>query len=725
MDDPNVFVVLIPCDEKNRARTAFRLPENMNRFYKATGGVAEEPTIDSREPTPAPLPPSEENGERDQNATDCIILTFNKPPKDPLKGWQLGTNEVLCDVLLGHRGTRGISGRQYNINADKRGWIFLHDYHSSHGTAVSYDNQKQDEVRKKETWILSRGPGTESEWEDVTIHAGGMAIKIEFPNQRAGPPEYVENLRAFFERSQTALPSVEALEFDSYQTTTAPSQPRTPSQRPIYLDDGLIGRGEYGEVRRVIKARNGNVYAAKTFFPPPKGPQRRDKKKRKRDAEKWSEKVRTWLEKIRNEIAIMVNNPHVSVLLPPQGSALNITLITEQPNVMRVIDFQDTPEPLLLMPYYPTGNLMDLESVSNEQYVSAFRQILLGLSHLHRRGVVHRDLKPENFLVEENPFTIIIADFGISNVVTDNLLKTFCGSLKYAAPEVFPGSSHGYGTSVDIWSLGVIILELMYGLPTMPDQEQGPGALQKWNKTWRQLLLDKVFESDEDYDKVVNILLGMIKADPEERLSADGCLERGCHNGLFRKTRNGHIVGANDTEVNTPEDATSQAEEAEEADDGTKTPTLRSPQWTEVGINDTSLLVGKPWGSVNGDRAGSMNSLSTIKGSISGTPARRPTTSTSTGLSWSWTIGLSNFDSDGGFDLDSGSRQEGGHVAGLFIRRERFTGSFESRRSSEDAAEEQVEEAGPGQRGLTDQPGLGSAAGLDSLEQHLIDLLAG
>ena len=86
MDDPNVFAFLIPCDNKNRARTAFCLPENVNRFYKATGGIAEEPTINSREPTPALLSVSKEKGEGDQNATDRIILTFNKPPKDPLKG---------------------------------------------------------------------------------------------------------------------------------------------------------------------------------------------------------------------------------------------------------------------------------------------------------------------------------------------------------------------------------------------------------------------------------------------------------------------------------------------------------------------------------------------------------------------------------------------------------------------------------------------------------------
>ncbi|OCK91209.1 uncharacterized protein K441DRAFT_679710 [Cenococcum geophilum 1.58] len=110
MDNPNVFAVLTPRDGKNRAMTAFRLPENANRFHSATGGVAEEPTINSREPTPSVWSLSEEEREVDQDATDRIILTFDKPPKDPLEGWQFGTNK-LSDVLLGHRGTRGISGQ--------------------------------------------------------------------------------------------------------------------------------------------------------------------------------------------------------------------------------------------------------------------------------------------------------------------------------------------------------------------------------------------------------------------------------------------------------------------------------------------------------------------------------------------------------------------------------------------------------------------------------------
>ena len=142
MDNPNVFAVLTLRDGKNRAITAFHLPENTNRFYSAIGGVAKEPIINSREPTPSVLSLSEER-EVDQDATNCIILTFNKPPKGPLKGLQFSTNK-LSNVLLGHQGTRGISGQQYNINIDKRGWIFLYNYHSSHGTAISYNRVGQN-----------------------------------------------------------------------------------------------------------------------------------------------------------------------------------------------------------------------------------------------------------------------------------------------------------------------------------------------------------------------------------------------------------------------------------------------------------------------------------------------------------------------------------------------------------------------------------------------------
>lgn len=93
----NTFAVLIPCDEKNRARDAFRVQPNADCYRKAAEGIAERPTIASREPTPGlqPLP------EGNSDSIDHIQLTFDKTPNDPQKGLQFGT-DPRSDVLLGH-----------------------------------------------------------------------------------------------------------------------------------------------------------------------------------------------------------------------------------------------------------------------------------------------------------------------------------------------------------------------------------------------------------------------------------------------------------------------------------------------------------------------------------------------------------------------------------------------------------------------------------------------
>ncbi|KAF2453500.1 kinase-like domain-containing protein [Lineolata rhizophorae] len=701
MLDPNVFAVLTPCDEKNRARTAFSLPENADRFHKAVGGVAEEPTIDSRQSTPSLLSPSEETGGEDEDATDRIILTFDKPSKDPLKGWQFGTNKASSDVLLGHRGTRGISGRQFNIAVDERLWVFLHDYHSSHGTAVSYNHKNKDEVRKKETWILSRGPGKSTPWKVVMIHVGHMAIKIEFPNQQAGKPEYMENLRAFFNRSQSALPLLEKIDFESYPSTATPSQPQTPRHQAIYLDDEMIGHGEFGEVRRVIKARDGLYYAAKTFTPLFKDSD--GDQKRKRDEEQWRDQI-------RNEIDIMRNNPH--------------------PNVMPVVEFRFTPNPFLVMPYYRDGHLTrHLRHLNEKQYVSALRQILLGLRHLHERGIIHRDLKPENLLVDidkdTKEITIVIADFGFSKdaTPTNDLLKTFCGSLLYAAPDIFFGRSDGYGAKVDIWSAGVIVFG-MYGLPEAPpspwkkEARQQAVALENWISTWTQSLLDKLDDANENDDKVVNMLLHMIDPDPEKRYSAHECLQMGCRNGLFRATRDGRIV---DADADDMADNTMHAHPTLTRD-GEETPPPQSPRLPETGADNTTFIARNLRGGVRCSGEDSVNSPSDMKDSGRRTRRRR----TSGTSSWSLTIGPSNSDSDGGFSMaDSEPRLNEGPMTGLFIRRDRFTGSLVSRQPHGDESGGQLEEEQDG-GAVTPRPEpvIAATAHLASFERRLFESLA-
>lgn len=102
---------------------------------------------------------------------------------------------------------------------------------------------------------------------------------------------------------------------------------------------------------------------------------------------------------------------------------------------MQVFEFRETPKPMIIMDYYPAGNITDSNIFNEELYISAMGQILDGLSHLHAKEIAHRDLKSENFLVEMRPFfKVVITDFGFAKVAPNaTWLKTFCGTLKYLA----------------------------------------------------------------------------------------------------------------------------------------------------------------------------------------------------------------------------------------------------------------------------------------------------
>mmetsp|Transcript_3406 Transcript_3406/g.7333 ORF Transcript_3406/g.7333 Transcript_3406/m.7333 type:complete len:470 (+) Transcript_3406:1117-2526(+) len=85
--------------------------------------------------------------------------------------------------------------------------------------------------------------------------------------------------------------------------------------------------------------------------------------------------------------------------------------------------------------------------------------MLEGLSYMHRRNFVYRDLKGENVLLDRDGYCVIV-DLGFAKYVPDKTF-TFCGTPIFIAPEVV--MNRGHDKSADLWSLGVMIYEMLYG----------------------------------------------------------------------------------------------------------------------------------------------------------------------------------------------------------------------------------------------------------------------
>ncbi|KAM6088868.1 serine/threonine-protein kinase 17A [Chlamydotis macqueenii] len=238
--------------------------------------------------------------------------------------------------------------------------------------------------------------------------------------------------------------------------------------------------------------------------------------------------------------------------------------------------YETATEMILVLEYAAGGEIFDQcvaerEEAFKEQDVKRLmKQILEGVSFLHRSNVVHLDLKPQNILLtSKSPLgDVKIVDFGLSRIMkSSEELREIMGTPEYVAPEVL--SYDPISTATDMWSIGVLAYVMLTGIsPFLGDDKQ---------ETFLNISQMNVSYSGEDFDLISESAVDFIKTllvkKPEDRATAEESLQHpwleqsnnpACR--AWSKSAGGDTSDVTQKDVDSASEKSVDAEKTEEED---------------------------------------------------------------------------------------------------------------------------------------------------------------
>ena len=436
--------------------------------------------------------------------TRDLALRMSSSVKSPKDGFVFGRNPMQCDVLLTtNSNEKLVSNRHFKIYVNSHGSLMLQDL-STNGTCVDNDilrARAREGMRKPATRALNNG-------SIISLisnpHRSEIKFLVRIPSRQDQDKVYEQKMRRYLE-ARGVTPHFSSMRESSYGNFW--------NGGSDYNFTGNLGKGAFATVYRVQTKREGHLYAAKEID------KRRFIKNGILDI------------KFDNELKIMQNLKH--------------------PNIVEYIDCKHYEHWIyIIMEFISHGELShELRTrgtLPEAEVQQIARQMMHALRYLHRRGITHRDIKPDNILIaSRNPLIVKLSDFGLSKCVSDQetFLKTFCGTLLYCAPEVYPdyGSySLGlqpkrrrsgdpspkpspYDESVDMWSFGAVIFHLLAGKAPVVGRGDDRGAQMLNNIMTKDIDFTPLHDQNISEDGI-NLVTMLLNRNPHKRPKETVCL---------------------------------------------------------------------------------------------------------------------------------------------------------------------------------------------------------
>ncbi|KAL9577786.1 MAG: hypothetical protein Q9212_006144, partial [Teloschistes hypoglaucus] len=523
-----------------------------------------------------------------------IALRLSSKIQNPNQGFAFGRAASRVDLLISNSWDHRVSGLHFCIYINSKGSLMCRD-ESTNGTFVDGRHLKRDgqpgdfgpqsTIHDSSTIELLYGDKAEAArfWVVIPDRTG---VKDRYARKLHAYTAYLHQLErakeiAFkckMEGLPMEAPAAPILPFaedlrgprlssKAKDTLVAGTEPYNYGMiwngGDTYQVTGRIGHGAQGHVYKVARRRDGEVFAVK--------------------------EVSNFLKDRHGNLSTQVTQE------------LKIIKRLEHPNIVQYIDQHKFGDKLyIVMEFVNHGDLQtclrgDRSRFREDQAQAVASQMCQALKYLHDCNITHRDIKPDNILISHiDPYEFKLSDFGLSKIMNLNgtVLDSFCGTLLYCAPEVYPGfdavepttprkkrrtkngsvvsgrlkAAQPYTSAVDTWGLAAVLFHLLTGTPPYEGTTGGThfgqamiSVLLNTSVNWDRLVHGGVSEIAVDF------LQRMLVVDPSQRLSDEECLAHpwitdgpsiGEHLGSFTQNtqQSSQNVNTRDTERADPEE---------------------------------------------------------------------------------------------------------------------------------------------------------------------------